>query len=713
MMFGKDAPLNFAPQKSNNMRQHLTILALSILFSTHAARAQTWVQQHPNHSLKDLYDVSFNNLGTGIAVGGGKSVLTTTDWGNTWTPQVFSQSSTTFHKVKFAPEPGSQVAYLLENSRVFKTMDAGMTWTQLSLMIGTLGSTKAIEVLSENEVFVLGSTNILHTVNGGSSWTAIDKPNSTISIKSFQFLTPELGWIGAGNGDIFGTTNGGATWEALDTTQFDKAVVLRFFDANIGYAGTDLTLAKTIDGGHTWISLDDQAFSTAISTVAFVNATNVCFTQGNRVYYTKDGGTTLQYKQPLNYSGPIRGIFALPDGRIWTASDYHSIAYSTDGGEQYQEQIPGTKNLLGYIGLVDENHGWATGFYFTILKTSDGGNSWQDLSPVPTPSNMWIVRNGLAVSADEFWICGNSFISKTTDGGLNWLTVHQGGGSINCLEATSNAVYSAHSNGRVYKTTNEGDSWTYGDVQSQATLVSLSFPSDNVGYVVGWNGLLAKTTDAGATWTVLDFPTMDNLGEVYFLDENTGWIGLDRFSTDIYQTTDGGQTWMPITMPNSAYWYNIHFQNPQKAFVSGGSSGIGRVYRTSDGGETWISIYGDEQTPRGMSVLSTPTKDLLWICGNGGSISHTTIPLFSTILSAPEMKTLEFFPNPSKTTIRLSHADQFSPEAVLEILDLHGSIVLQKTGIPDNISLGAVPSGLYVVRVRDGATLYAGKLTVE
>ena len=695
------------------MRQHLTIITFSLLFFTHSLLAQTWVQQHPNHSLKDLYDVSFNDLGTGIAVGEGKTVLTSSDWGNTWTEQAFPLNGGVFYKVKFAPEPGSQVAYMVENSRVFKTTDAGLTWTQLLLVVGTIGSTKAIDVLSENEVFILGANNILHTVNGGSDWTAIDKPNSSITIKSVQFLTPQLGWVGASNGDIFGTTDGGASWAALDTTQFDKAVVLRFYDANTGYAGIDKALVKTTDGGHTWTVLNEFAFSTSLTLIDYATATNVYFVQGNRVYYTKDGGATVPYKQPLTYSSSNKGVFTLPDDRIWVASDYHSIAYSADGGEQYEEQVPGTKNFLGYIGMLDENHGWATGLYFTILKTSDGGNSWQDLSPVPYPSNMWIVRDGLAVSADEFWICGNTFVSKTIDGGVSWNTVSQGGGSVNCLEATSNAVYSAHTNGRVYKTINGGDSWTYGDVQAQATLVALSFPSDNVGYVVGWNGLVAKTTDAGVTWTVLDFPLTDNLGEVHFLDDNTGWISPDKFSTDIYQTTDGGQTWKLIAMPGSAYWYNIHFQDAQKGFVSGGSSGSGKVYKTTDGGETWISVYLGEQLPRAFSVVAKPNEDLLWICGEGGSIFHKSIPLFSSILSDPETAALELFPNPAHSTFSLTNAGQFSSDAVLEILDRNGRVVVQRTGVPGVILLGSLSSGLYLVRISDGAKNYVGKLVVD
>ncbi|MBK7501085.1 MAG: hypothetical protein IPI19_18930 [Ignavibacteriales bacterium] len=73
-------------------------------------------------------------------------------------------------------------------------------------------------------------------------------------------------------------------------------------------------------------------------------------------------------------------------------------------------------------------------------------------------------------------------------------------------------------NGTIIKTTSGGDNWI---VQSSGTanmLVSISFPSLNVGYAVGDGNTIIKTTNGGQNWFPINSPISTDYRAVHFVD---------------------------------------------------------------------------------------------------------------------------------------------------------------------------------------------------
>ncbi|MCU0431361.1 MAG: YCF48-related protein [Cytophagaceae bacterium] len=114
-------------------------------------------------------------------------------------------------------------------------------------------------------------------------------------------------------------------------------------------------------------------------------------------------------------------------------------------------------------------------------------------------------------------------------------------------------------------------------------LKSVSFVSEDTGYVCGNNGVILKTTDGGKTWNSLQSNTTNNLHRIKFTSSKIGYVvGNNR---TLLKTTNAGQTWvslMPI-IPGE-HFRSIQFFDDNNGIVAGFNSS---VYFTTNGGGTW------------------------------------------------------------------------------------------------------------------------------
>jgi photosystem II stability/assembly factor-like uncharacterized protein len=123
---------------------------------------------------------------------------------------------------------------------------------------------------------------------------------------------------------------------------------------------------------------------------------------------------------------------------------------------------------------------------------------------------------------------------------------------------------------------------------TERNMYSAYFLTPSHGFVVGDNHYLMETTDGGTTWSLLMHDSLGTLPfyRVAFGDATTGFMtGNNPSPQDIYKTTDGGQTWLPVTnFTFAGSWYHINFVSPSKVFF--GTNGA-LVY-TPDAGISFV-----------------------------------------------------------------------------------------------------------------------------
>lgn len=254
-----------------------------ILVLANALFGQVWVFQ-PSGAAASLRGVSAVSASVVWASGAGGTWLRTTDGGVTWhAATVPGATDLDFRGIRAID---ANTAFLMssgsgDKSRVFKTGDAGATWTLLFTNPDPKGFFDAIAfrdalhgVIAGDPVS--GEMTIFTTEDGGIHWTrrhtvpALPDEGAFAASNSCLTLTGKRDiWFGTGGpgaARILHSANGGATWTVAATPIRNDAASagifsIAFADARHGIAvggdyakdkETRRNISVTSDGGRTW-----------------------------------------------------------------------------------------------------------------------------------------------------------------------------------------------------------------------------------------------------------------------------------------------------------------------------------------------------------------------------------------------------------------------------------------------------------------------------
>ena len=240
-----------------------------------------------------------------------------------------------------------------------------------------------------------------------------------------------------------------------------------------------------------------------------------------------------------------------------------------------------------------------------------------------------IVRGMPATMRDSSYSKRLSMEADSPFGGLSWRNVgpeSQSGRvmTIAAPEGKPNQIYVGFATGGLFRTEDEGQSWT-SVWENQSSFGVGDFALSKDGQTI-WMGTgeannqrtsyagtgIFKSTDAGKTWNFMGLPESHHIAKVLIdpKDENTVWVSVmghlysQNPERGLYKTTDGGKTWnlvlhkdewtgstdVQLNPKNSKIAIAAMYSRDRKAWnflESGPGSG---VHRTEDGGKTWQQI---------------------------------------------------------------------------------------------------------------------------
>jgi photosystem II stability/assembly factor-like uncharacterized protein len=211
---------------------------------------RTWISRSIS-GMEILYtDVCFTeaNKGTIVSLFLG-IILRTTNGGETWT----SQSSGTTKQLYDVDFTDVNTGIVVGASgTLLKTINAGIIWSNQTS--GTNHDLLGVSFTDVNNATAVGlSGTILCTTNGGSTWVS-QASGTTNDLLGVFFIDANVGTVVGKSGIILRTTNGGATWTIQSSGTTNNLSDVSFTDANTGIVvGSDRTILRTTDGGATWI----------------------------------------------------------------------------------------------------------------------------------------------------------------------------------------------------------------------------------------------------------------------------------------------------------------------------------------------------------------------------------------------------------------------------------------------------------------------------
>ncbi|HEX5024623.1 MAG TPA: YCF48-related protein [Agriterribacter sp.] len=184
------------------------------------------------------------------------------------------------------------------------------------------------------------------------------------------------------------------------------------------------------------------------------------------------------------------------------------------------------------------------------------------------------------------------FISRNE--GTTWAIAYQAELEITniAMGSKNNAVFVSGSGGKIYFTSNGGDSFDSTTV-ADSGIYDAFFVSENMAYALGDN--LWKTTDGGNSWELLHAftPPSRFYKTLFFSDEMNGWVSVP---TGLFKTTDGGVNWVKIDSDLFSWTIGgIFFHDANSGYISNRNN----ILKTEDGGASWNIVYTD---PQGVAI---------------------------------------------------------------------------------------------------------------
>ncbi len=397
--------------------------------------------------------------------------------------------------------------------------------------------------------------------------------------------------------------------------------------------------------------------------------------------------------------------------------------------------------------------------FFLSISSFAQQYGWQDISSnLPNfPKDTMIFNNGQDTSLagfrhpfflndDEGWIStgvlpnDSGVILHTTDGGNTW-EVQQIGDYIMAVEMLNKSEgYAAGRTGTIYHTTNGGNTWDY-HASTFAYLLDMDFPlGSDTGYACGDDAAMFRITAQGAEQMAINtvshinsvhfispahgwacgesvlmeykngswgyghaYPT-GSLNGIFFTDSMNGWIAgyfysfpLDTIGI-IHTSNDSAWFTQPCSIGNTGSMNQVFFLDNQQGWaISFG----GYIYATTNGGNTWNRETGiaNDDMLTGIQFTS-PTNG--YICGN--SLILLKYTEISGIGDEVDKVKIEVYPNPAVTVISLQSAVFSQQSSIVELFDLNGKKLLEKS-IPKGseevtVDVSRLQNGVYLCRIQ-------------
>lgn len=633
-------------------------------------------------------------------------VWKTTDAGRTWKPIFEDQPTGSIGWVSVAPSDPNVIYVgsgeglprpdLAVGDGIYKSTDAGATWTHLGLRDAQQIPKIAVDPKNADRLFVaaLGhpygpnqERGVFRSTDGGKTFDRVLFKNENVGAKDVDIdpSNPNIvyatlwehrqgpwengAWSGT-NGGIFKSVDGGTTW-----TQLTQGLPAGIINAELAIsparpsrvfatieAGAGTGVYRSDDAGATWIrSTTDLRPTSRINevvphphpkdpdTIIITDIVSFKSTDGGKTFVPFKGAPGGDDNQNIwwNPDNPDimllvidqGAVVTLNGGKTWsswfnqsTAALYHvmtdnAFPYRVCGGQQDSGSIciasrgnDGQITMREWHPVGVEEYGYAapdpldpdiiyggkvsrydrrTGQVSDVGPTSGRGGG-------PGAPSYRTVRTQPVVFSEvdkRAMFYGNNVLWKTIDGGLNWKQISPD---------LTRATWTVPKNVGIY--TSRVTNTTRGSIGAQVIYtIGPSYKDINRIWIGTDDGTIATTADGGVTWKNVTPPAVTDFQKIFTIDAGrfdpltayaaVNTLRLDDMNPHIYRTHDGGKTWKEIVngIPGGAPVSVIREDPKRKGLLFAGSET--QVYFSIDDGDHWQSLR--------LNMAASSVRDLV------------------------------------------------------------------------------------------------------
>jgi len=608
------------------------------------------------------------NLFYSAQVNGG--VFKTTDYGRTWQP-IFDDQPTGSVGAMAVSVSNPNIIYvgsgeglhrpdLSVGDGIYKSTDAGKTWTHLGLRDGQQIAQIAVDPRNPDRLLVAVAGHpygpneergVFLSLDGGKTFekTLYRDENTGASDVQIDPANPETvyaalwearegpwengSWNGT-NGGIFKSTDGGKTWK-----QLTKGLPNEIVQANLAIAAsapqTLIAAVATLkagklfrseDGGESWtLATEDERPGARIGggDLPLIRIDpqhpNIVYSASVVCWKSTDGGKTWEgwrgapggddyqnvWINPTNSDVILLGsdqgtIITVNGGASWSSWYNQSTAqlYHVSADNAFPYRLYSGQQESGSVGIVS--------------RGSDGAISFRDWRPVaaeeygyvaPDPLDADIIYGGKLTRYDRRTGQAQSILPKPFRSDEFRMVRTQ---PIVFSPVDPHLLFFAANT--LWQTSDGGQHWT--QISPDLARKNFEVPA-SIGKFRSQPS--AQPRQRGVIYTVAPSP----------LEKNRIWAGTDDGL--IHVTTDGGKNWKDVTPPAITAWQKIslmdagHF-DANTAYAAVNTIRLDdlrpHIYRTNDGGKTWKEIVrGIPENENVNAVREDPRRRGLLFAG--------------------------------------------------------------------------------------------------
>ncbi len=510
----------------------------------------------------------------------------------------------------------------------FRSDDAGATWHQIYRDSGV--SDVAVDPTDPNIVYIATGTANYKSTDAGVTWTQLTIPNQTFFSSGVLEIAPSDPDViyATDEPHLLRSDDAGATWHSTNTnTTFVEDIAVHPTDPMTVYAATFFDkVQKSTDGGVTWTTgtgLPDVFAYTVEIDRSQPTTVYAGTARGGYVYRSVDAGATWQPYRVGGATGVVKHIASAPASVVYAGMAYHGVFRSGDRGATWGLRTGGLvgSDVRALVSVPTSPSTVYAGTYGDgVHRSTNGGGSWSRRGLAGRVVNDLAVHRSLPLTV---YAATDRGVYKTTDGGLTWRLTTSGFPGVNgiAVAPSNSAVVYAVNWGGMIKSVDAGRTWQRLSVPAEGGYWSVAVHPTRSGTVWVGDRLLSgntvlRTTDGGRTWRFAA-ACPENYGPLDLtVDVRQPWVvyaGCEGYG--VYRSLDSGATWRKIT-PAAIRTVTEVVVDPadsRRLYLGtyDGGDGVSGVYRSIDRGATWTRFSTGMTTTWTHSLAITSTSSAL------------------------------------------------------------------------------------------------------
>lgn len=350
---------------------------------------------------------------------------------------------------------------------------------------------------------------------------------------------------------------------------------------------------------------------------------------------------------PKGFSGNFELVERVLDDELLALSDLGYVYRSKDFGKTWNVENTPFDNVWFMSFQENKKRGYLTGGY-NLAITNDGGYTWDNIPLTGIPQNLKIQKafpknedtlflsvsgkeNGMKIYmksrfseqwekvADELYntlilnlstiyfptpshgyALGRGYYAETLDGGKTWKknlldanTIFRGSILLN-----DGTLMQTYSNGTPPQL--EGIKWHNSEMYGLDRLNNI---------IVGTSDSeMYYSTDEGESWTIIPFDFSTFIYDISIYNDET-FVVVGNYLTS-YITTDRGEAWTKYVHGGGEGFNSIYCKNSEECFITGKK---GRIFATNDGGRTWNM---QDVSNDALYEIEFPTNEIGYMVGH-------------------------------------------------------------------------------------------------